>query len=213
MFADKPIIGIAGGIGSGKSFIAQLFGQLGCLVLSADDQVRELYRDQGIKETLKSWWGDRVINSQNEVDRRAIAQIVFEKLEEKKQLENLLHPLVSQRRQAAMTAGAKNPQVLAFIWDIPLLFEAGLNEQCDAIVFVDAPVDQRLARVVQRRGWDDLELSRRENLQLPLDFKRRMSNYIVQNTADVGFASKQVREVLSEILANNAMKVRLEDTD
>src|SRR4051812_20585192 len=115
MFANKPIIGIAGGIGSGKSFIAQLFAQQGCLLLSADDQVRELYREDSIKETLKSWWGEQVINSQNEVDRRAVSQIVFNWPEEKKRLEGLIHPLVSQRRQAAMAAAAKKPQVLAFI--------------------------------------------------------------------------------------------------
>ncbi len=213
MFAGKPVIGIAGGIGSGKSSIAKLFGELGCLVLSADDQVRALYRDPEIKETLKGWWGEKVINSQNEVDKRAVARIIFDEPAEKRRLEGLLHPRVSALREAAMTQAAKNTQVLAFIWDIPLLFEVGSADQCDAIVFVDAPREARLARVKSTRGWDEAELARRENLQLPLDFKRRMSKYIVQNTADVGFARNQVREVLSAILTNSAMRARLEDTD
>jgi dephospho-CoA kinase len=213
MFADKPIIGIAGGIGSGKSLVASLFGELGCLVLSADEQVRTLYRQPDIKETLKSWWGDEVIDSQNDVDRRAIASIVFSQPQEKKRLENLLHPRVIQLRLKAMTDAAKSTQVLAFIWDIPLLFEVGSADQCDAIVFVETPREKRLERVQTTRGWDDAELTRRENLQLPLDFKRRMSKYIVKNTADVGFARNQVREVLSAILANTAMKRRSEDTD
>jgi dephospho-CoA kinase len=201
MFAGKPIIGITGGIGSGKSTIARLFGDAGCLVLSADDAVRTLYRDPQIKETLKNWWGPQVINTQNEVDRRAIAMIVFSQPKEKERLENLLHPRVIHLRQQAMKEASKNTQVLAFIWDIPLLFETGLDSQCDAVVYVEAPLEQRLARVRQTRGWDEAELKIRENLQRPLDFKRRMSKYIVQNTADVGFASKQVREVLSAILA------------
>jgi len=213
MFAGKPVIGIAGGIGSGKSFIAQLFGELGCLVLSADEQVRALYRDPEIKQTLRSWWGEKVINSQNEVDRKAVARIIFDEPAEKRRLEGLLHPRVSTLREAAMAQAAKNIQVLAFIWDIPLLFEVGSADQCDAIVFVDTPREARLARVEATRGWDDAELARREKLQLPLDFKRRMSKYIVQNTADVGFARNQVREVLSAILTNSAMRARLEDTD
>jgi dephospho-CoA kinase len=213
MFAGKPVIGITGGIGSGKSFIAKIFGQQGGLVLSADDQVRALYRDPKIKETLKSWWGQKVINSQNEVDKRAVARIIFDEPAEKRRLEGLLHPRVISMRQAAMAAAAKNAQVLAFIWDIPLLFEVGSAKECDAIVYVDAPREARLARVQATRGWDDAELARRENLQLPLDFKRRMSKYIVQNTADVGFARNQVREVLSAILTNSAMRARLEDTD
>jgi dephospho-CoA kinase len=213
VFADKPIIGIAGGIGSGKSFIARLFGEEHCLVLSADDQVREIYRDPAVKETLKIWWGQQVINSQNDVDRRAIARLIFDQPQEKKRLEAFLHPRVTALRQAAMQQVAANAQVLAFVWDIPLLFEVGLNTQCDAIVFIDTPRAQRLARVQQTRGWDDAQLALRENLQQPLDIKREMSNYIVQNTADVGFAKAQVREVLSKILAASAMNSRSVDSD
>jgi len=204
VFAGKPIIGIAGGIGSGKSFVARLFGELGCLVLSADEQVRAAYADPAVRETLKQWWGDGVINSEGHVDRRAVAQRVFEKPEERRRLEALIHPRVAAMRDAAMVAAATDAQVLAFVWDIPLLFEVGLNTRCDAIVFVDAPWADRLRRVHESRGWDEAELRRRENLQLGLDNKRRMSNDIVQNTADVGFARKQVQEILSRILHQRA---------
>jgi dephospho-CoA kinase len=204
VFAGKPIIGISGGIGSGKSFIAQLFADEGCLVLNADDQVRTLYADPSIKQTLKTWWGDQVFNTQDEVDRRAIAHIIFADPEQKKRLESLLHPRVEQLRQTAMQAAADDSQVLAYVWDIPLLFEVGLHARCDALVYVDAPPEQRLQRVRQTRGWEESELLRREKLQSPLDNKLRMSNYILKNTADVGFAQRQVREVLSEILASCA---------
>jgi dephospho-CoA kinase len=201
VYAGKPIIGIAGGIGSGKSFIASLFGQEGCLVLSADDQVRALYNDPEIKQTLRHWWGDGVFNTLGEIDRRAVARRIFNNPDEKKRLESLLHPRVQHLRDQAMQAASKDSQVLAFVWDIPLLFEIGHHTSCDAIVFVEAPLEQRLVRVRQTRGWNEAELLARENLQLPLDNKRRMSNYILQNTADVGFAERQVRDVLSQILA------------
>jgi dephospho-CoA kinase len=77
VYAGKPIIGIAGGIGSGKSFIASLFGQEGCLVLSADDQVRALYNYPDIKQTLPNWWGDGVYNTLGEIDRRAVAWRIY----------------------------------------------------------------------------------------------------------------------------------------
>ena len=204
MYAGKPIIGIAGGIGSGKSFIARLFGELGCLVLSADDQVRVAYADPAVRETLKQWWGPGVINGEGHVDRRAVAQRIFQKPEERKRLEALIHPRVAALRDAAMAAAASDAQVVAFVWDIPLLFEVGLNARCDAVVFVDAPWDERLRRVRQTRGWDEAELRVRENLQLGLDNKRRMSNDIVQNTADVGFARNQVQAILSRILRERA---------
>ena len=103
-----------------------------------------------------------------------------------------------------MRAAAGDAQVLAYVWDMPLLFEVGLAKECDAIVFVEAPFEQRMERVRSTRGWDEAELVRRENLQVPLDNKRQMSNYILKNTADVGFARRQVREVLSAILAGQS---------
>ena len=134
----------------------------------------------------------------------AVAQRIFQKPEERKRLEALIHPRVAALRDAAMAAAASDAQVVAFVWDIPLLFEVGLNARCDAVVFVDAPWDERLRRVRQTRGWDEAELRVRENLQLGLDNKRRMSNDIVQNTADVGFARKQVQAILSRILRERA---------
>jgi dephospho-CoA kinase len=208
-FQGKPIIGIAGGIGSGKSFVARLFADEGCLLLSADDQVREIYTDPVVLHTLREWWGPRVIDSRGGLDRKAVASLIFEHPAEKQRLEALVHPLVAERRRQKMLDAASDAQVLAFVWDIPLLFEVGLEKECDAIVFVDAPWEQRLARVRQTRDWDEDDLRRRENLQRPLDNKREMSNYIVLNTADVGFARRQVREVLSKILANSAMGARL----
>jgi dephospho-CoA kinase len=208
VYTGKPIIGIAGGIGSGKSFVARLFANEGCLVLCADDQVRALYADPEVKRTLREWWGDGVFNSRGDVDRRAVALRVFDRPDEKKRLEDLIHPRVAAMRDAAMAAAADDAQVLAFVWDIPLLFEVGLSDRCDAIVFVDAPLEQRLARVRQTRGWEETELLRREKLQHPLDKKRRMSNYVLENTADVGFAKRQVREILSQILPHRATTAR-----
>ncbi len=204
MYAGKPIIGIAGGIGSGKSFIAGLFGQLGCLVISADEQIRQAYREDRILRTLRQWWGNAVFDESGKVNRKAIGAIVFANEAQRKRLENLLHPVVSQARIKAMEAAADDAQVLAFVWDIPLLFEVGLHTQCDAIVFVEAPLEQRISRVKQTRGWDAQELARRENLQMPLDNKLRMSNYMLQNTADVGFARRQVENVLNQVLRPNS---------
>ena len=204
MFAGKPIIGLAGGIGSGKSTVANLFGEMGCLVLSADEHVRDAYRDPAVVARLREWWGDAIVDKAGELNRKAVARIVFEKPEEKSRLESLVHPIVAARRNEAMRAAADDAQVLAYVWDIPLLFEVGPAGQCDAIVFVDAPFEQRLERVKSTRGWDEAELLRREKLQVPLDNKRQMSNYILKNTADVGFARRQVREVLSAILAGQS---------
>ena len=203
MFAGKPVIGIAGGIGSGKSFVASLFGELGCAVIDSDAQVKAAYRDPAVRETLRAWWGDEVFLPDGSVNRPAIARRVFADEAERRRLESLIHPWVAEARRREMDAAAADANVCAYVWDTPLLFEAGLHAECDAVVFVDSPLAQRLNRVRARRGWDEAELLRREKSQWPLDKKKRMSDDVVTNTADADDARGQVRQVLSRILARS----------
>jgi dephospho-CoA kinase len=210
MYAGKPIIGLVGGIGSGKSFVASVFAQLGCAVINSDAQVREAYRDPAVLETLRQWWGGEMVHEDGSINRSAIAAKVFADPIEKQRLEGLLHPIVHAARERQMRALADDPQVLAYVWDTPLLVEAGMSGQCDAIVYVDAPWHQRLARVKARSGWDEAELLRREKSQLPLDTKRSLSDYVLTNAADAGSGPsaladlrEQVQRVLSQILARS----------
>ena len=208
MYAGKPIIGLVGGIGSGKSFVAKLFAEAGCLVVDSDAQVRDAYRDPKVVETIWGWWGDEVLHKDGSVNRSAIAAKVFADPEQKRRLEGLIHPIVHAARERQMRAAADDLQVVAYAWDTPLLVEAGLSEQCDAIVFIDTPLEQRVARVRARSGWDRAELARREKSQTPLDTKRALANYVVSNTADAASdpsalagLREQVLRVLSQILA------------
>ncbi len=207
MYASKPIIGIVGGIGSGKSFVAKLFGDLGCLVIDSDAQVREAYTDPAVRKTIRRWWGNGMLHADGTINKSAIAGKVFADPAEKQRLEELLHPLVNAAREQQMRAAGDNPQVLAFVWDTPLLLEAGLAKHCDTVVFVDAPRQRRLTRVRARGGWDEAELLRRENSQMALDTKRSLSDHVVTNAADVqdGLSAltdlrEQVRRVLFQIL-------------
>jgi dephospho-CoA kinase len=205
MFHGKPIIGVAGGIGSGKSHVARLFGEFGCVVIDSDAQVAEVYRDPAVLARLVEWWGPEVIGVDGRVNRKAIARRVFSDTEQRQRLEKLLHPQVNQRRQVAMaTAIAQDPAVPAFVWDTPLLFETGLYKQCDWLVFVDAPLETRQKRV-KARGWGPEELAKREILQWPLDKKRARCNDVIVNS-DPGErvpndSRGQVGQVLSRILA------------
>jgi dephospho-CoA kinase len=198
MYRNKPVIGIVGGIGSGKSYVAQLFGELGSLVIDSDAQVRAAYQDPAILSTLQQWWGDEVFHLDGSLDRAAVARRVFNNPADRQRLESLVHPWVDAQRTRMMDAAPSD--VVAFVWDTPLLMEAGLHERCDALVFVDAPRDERLRRVREQRGWDEAELQRRENLQLPLDRKREISDYQVVNTAGAEDLRGHVRQILSRIV-------------
>jgi dephospho-CoA kinase len=140
------------------------------------------------------------VGADGEVDRRKIADIVFGDPGQRQKLEALIHPKVAELRQRRMLDAADDPQVHAIVWDTPLLFEAGLQGGCDAIVFVESPLFQRLERVGRSRGWGEEELRRREKSQWPLDKKREISDYIIDNTADADYVRGQVREALFRIL-------------
>jgi len=184
LYKGIPIIGIVGGVGSGKSHVARLFGQLGCAVIHSDEQVTRAYALPHIVASLRQWWGDEVFRADGTLDRRRIAAKVFSSAEDRARLEQLVHPAVAKLRIEEMEQAAAAPHPpLAFVWDSPLLIETGLAGQCDAVVFVDAPFEVRLERVRQIRGWDEAELKQRENSQTPLDNKRALSHYVVANAA------------------------------
>jgi dephospho-CoA kinase len=198
MLDHKPIIGIAGGIGAGKSAVAKALVQLGCVVSHSDHEARAALRDPVIRDTLVAWWGDDILDTAGAVDRAVVAQIVFEDPDQRRRLEALTHPWIeARRRELFEDAPAESP---ALVIDAPLLFETGLDHQCDAVIFVDAPRELRLRRVVVSRGWDDAELSRREESQLPLDEKRSRADYVLQNDGEMSDLVDQVHPVLSRIV-------------
>jgi dephospho-CoA kinase len=200
VFDGKPIIGIVGGIGSGKSFVAKIFGELGCLVIDSDQLVRLAYGDSAVATTLRQWWGDAIFAGDGTVDRSVIAAKIFENPVERRRLEQLLYPSVDIQRKERMQRAVGDAQVLGFVWDTPLLLESGLDQQCDAVVYVDCPDAVRLERVQRSRGWDLAEMQRREKWQMALDKKREISDYVVVNTAEADRIRGQVREVFSQIL-------------
>jgi dephospho-CoA kinase len=196
----KPIIGLAGGIGAGKSEVARLLGRLGAAVVEADEVNREELRRPETIETLTRWWGRDVLCGPRELNRQRIAEIIFADSEQRKRLERWIHPRLAARRQERIAAYQAELRVRAIALDAPLLFEAGLADDCDVIVFVEADRAVRLARVARDRGWTEEELDRRENAQKPLEFKRDCADYVVSNNSGLDALAAQVTRVFSHIL-------------
>lgn len=199
MAADQrqPVIGIAGGVGAGKSAVAAALADLGCLVVNSDDLARQALEDPEIRRTLRDWWGEAIFDEHGRIHRRAVADIVFTDPLERARLESLTHPWIERKRKARFAAAG--PEVPALVIDAPLLFEAGLDRICDAVLFVDTPRSTRLERLAASRGWDEAELDRRESSQLPLDEKRRRSDHTIVNTGSRDALVEQVRRVLNLI--------------
>jgi dephospho-CoA kinase len=196
---DPAVIGIAGGIGAGKSAVARSFARHGCAVIDSDKEARSLLLRDDVKAELVSWWGSDILDAHGEVDRSAVAKIVFTDPRERERLEGLTHPRLKTNREAVKLA-ARSAGAPAVILDAPLLFEAGLDRECDAVIFVDAPREVRLNRVRDHRGWDEAELDRREKSQLPLEEKRSRSDYVVRNDRDEGSLHESITRILDQIL-------------
>ena len=199
MFAHRPIIGIAGGIGAGKSHVARLFEQLGCCRVDSDEMVRAAYTHPEVKAAVLERFGENAFDAAGNVDRKALAKTVFTDADARRFLEKLLHPIANKARVELMHAAARDERVVAFAWDSPLLFEAGLDRFCDVTVFVDCPRADRLARVAER-GWDAAELDRREKAQLPLDKKAALAQYRLANAASDPATRGRVEPILQAIL-------------
>jgi len=199
MPACPKIIGLLGGIASGKSTVAELMAERGAVVVNADALAHEALRDPGIIAQIQRRWGAGVLDAEGQVDRRKLADAVFGAEGEIDALNALVHPAVadaSQRQIAAATrAGAP-----AVVLDAALLIEANMLDACDALVFVDAPETKRKERARAQRGWDANEIRRREQRQAPLDEKRRRARHVVRNDGSLNDLRAHVQAVWRAVI-------------
>lgn len=196
----KPVIGLVGGIGAGKSQVAGILESLGAAVIDSDRLAHEQYSRPAVIATLRGWWGDAVLRPDGSVDRRAVADIVFGNPGELAKLEGLLYPLINAERARLVSEFDEDDAIRAIVIDAPKLYEAGVDRHCDAVIFVDAPESVRLDRVARSRGWTRQELVRRESLQEPLDNKKARADYIIENRSGIEPLRTTVETTLLSVL-------------
>lgn len=199
-----PIIGLVGGIGAGKTTVGQILESLGAAVIDFDRVAHEELRSADVVQELRRWWGDGVCTPQGEVDHEATAAIVFRDPHELARLEEFLHPRILRRVQVLVAEHASDPSVLAVVLDAPKLLESGLDRCCDAVIFVDTDPASRAERVAKTRGWSKEELTRRENLQNPLDSKKASADHVIANHSGIDTLRLQVERVFSSMLASQS---------
>ncbi|MFO0863933.1 MAG: dephospho-CoA kinase [Gemmataceae bacterium] len=194
----KPVIGIVGGIGSGKSFVAAEFARRGGRLISADPLGHDALRQPHLRDRVVERWGRKVLDATGDVDRRALGRIVFPDPKELRALEAITYPYIEQRVAEEIAKAEADPAVRFVILDAAVMLEAGWSNRCDHIVFIDAPREVRLARLIQTRGWTEAELARREANQMPLDEKRRHADGLIQNGGDGEGIRSQVERLLRQ---------------
>jgi dephospho-CoA kinase len=191
---------LVGGIGSGKSSVAAILSDLGAAVIDSDRIARQELSDPDVIRVLKTWWGESVCRPDGTIDRSQVADRVFENPREQRRLAGLIHPRVAERRRVMIEACQADPRVRAIVIDSPLLIEAGLDSACDRVIFVHADRAVRLDRLRRDRGWSEAELLRREKSQNPLDTKRALADYTVDNNSDIDELRSQVEPLFLRVM-------------
>ncbi|MBX7168872.1 MAG: dephospho-CoA kinase [Pirellulales bacterium] len=195
------IIGIVGGIASGKSLVAARLAELGAGVIDADKIGHEVLRETDVRAALVERWGPTVLGADGEVDRARVGQIVFAPApdgpRDKAFLESLVHPQIGRAMQERL--GQYAAQGLpAVVLDAPLLLEAGMDAWCDEVIYVDASRAVRLQRA-QGRGWSEAEFAAREETQPKLAEKMARATVRIDNSGSIRSTQEQVDQFWSHL--------------
>jgi len=196
------VLGVLGGIASGKSAASTAVAGPQGLVISADGIAREILNSPEVSQKISDTFGPEFLDSRGLPDRDTLAAQIFVDSGRRKMLESWIHPLVRERILAELEqARAKGLARVAL--DVPLLLENdaehGFVALCDALLFIEVPADVRERRAVANRGWAAGEVARREAAQLPLDEKRARADFIIVNDGDLEQLEHEIQRVLASI--------------
>lgn len=178
------VVAVVGGIASGKSFVSSCFQQLGAMVLDADRIGHEVLREPEIVAQAVRRWGGEILGADGQVDRKALAAIVFAPAPagppELLTLEQWTHPRIAARLTTAIERYRQTQETPMVVLDAPVLFKAGWESWCDQIVYVEVPREIRWKRV-QQRGWTESQFDQRERAQVPLSESRQRATCVIDN--------------------------------
>ncbi|MEI6308301.1 MAG: dephospho-CoA kinase [bacterium] len=193
------VIGLTGGIASGKSSVASLLRAFGADVLDSDAIVHDLLRrGKRTQEEIRRLFGDRVMQGEM-VDRTALGRLVFADPAKRRQLEALIHPQVKRILTRQLHALAQDEKPVVFI-EVPLLYEADWADWVDQVWLVYAPPDVQIARLRARTGFTDEEAESRLAAQWPWEEKRRRATRVIDNSGDWLVTQAQVASLCQDLL-------------
>jgi dephospho-CoA kinase len=194
----KLVIGLVGGMGSGKSEVAGLFAQRGAKVVSGDQAGHEALRQPEVRARVIERWGPDLVAKEGEIDRGKLAAIVFGNEAERKALEALVFPWIERRLRQQIAQARADPAVPLVVLDAAIMLEAGWHDECDRLIYIDAPRELRLARLSEKRGWKAKEVEEREKAQWSLNDKRDRADDILDNSGSLESLARQVDQLLRQ---------------
>jgi dephospho-CoA kinase len=196
----KPVIGLLGGIASGKSTAAREFEKLGCAVIDADKIAHHCLNQPEIIEKLIQVFGKNITHPDGKINRSELASRVFDNGDTVKKINEIIHPAVMKKVQTALTQMLIDTRFKAIVLDIPLLLEVDWQGKCDTLIFVDCDEQIRTQRAIKSRNIAEKQLKLREKCQFSLDKKKAQADNIIENNSEVSHLARQVAEVFSWVV-------------
>lgn len=196
MTRRRKVIGITGNIATGKSTVVDILSELGADTIDADKLVHQMMGpDSQLADALGDEFGQEIVNADRSINRPALGQIVFSDPDKLERLEQLIHPHVVGR----MVDAINEPGADVLVLDAIKLFEAGIADHCDEVWVVDAGLDARIERLIERNGIDRFEAMRRIDAQPPQEEKLARADRVIDNGGTLENTRAQVEAIWSEI--------------
>lgn len=190
-------VGLTGAVASGKSAVAAKLAALGAVVIDADKLARQVVEPgtPGLG-AIKDTFGEDVLLPDGSLNRPALAAIVFSDEAQRAKLNAIVHPLVRAQAQKLRDAAPKQALVVE---DIPLLVESGQGEKFDAVVVVQAPLEERMRRMVYDRGWTEADAKARIAAQATDEQRAAVADYLLDNSGSLAELEAQVESLYQQL--------------
>ena len=193
------VIGVTGGVGTGKTTVAKMFKELGAVVLDADIMAHQLMEPKRLCwRRVVERFGEEVLNEDQTINRRRLAAIVFRDGERRRQLEAIIHPPVVRQMKQRLHRLRRSRRIPAVVLDVPLLVEADAQGMVDALVVVTAPRDVQLERLRRRYGETE-EGEARIASQMELSAKVALADFVVENAGTMDATRTQVKRIWEQL--------------
>lgn len=196
------VVGLTGGIGSGKSEVTRRLAALGAIVIDADAIAREVVEpgSDGLAAVVAEF-GPEVLTADGALDRDKVAQLVFADPDNRTRLNAIVHPLIGTRMiERTAAAGEADPHAVV-VNDVPLLVEGGLSDRYDVVVVVDTDPATQLRRLVEQRGMTEADARSRMSVQATREQRLAVADIVVTNDGDLAALQARVEEVWADLAA------------
>ncbi|MGZ3603787.1 MAG: dephospho-CoA kinase [Thermodesulfobacteriota bacterium] len=194
------IVGLTGGVASGKTAVSGVLKEEGAYIIDADQIARELVQPhQPAWNELVRTFGEEILQEDRSIDRKKLADRVFADPNQRKLLDQILHPLITEEMdRRTKEIGQKNPQAIVVI-DAPLLIEVGYHRQVDKVMVVTSTQAQQFERLKARDGINFEEALRILSSQMPIEEKVKLADFVIRNEGSLAEVRKRTKEVFREL--------------